>query len=277
MTTIQKKPDNPIAHLTPEDIEMLGIELDAIRQSVIDEPRRERRQVHPQGHQDPAQPRARQPGRAAVLDLPAGLAASARPACRSPRSSTTWRSATTSSTASGTGCATPRSTRRPGSGTTPPRPSSGRSRTTSCTTTSPTSSARTTTSATASCASTRTRSGSPSTSSSRCGTPSTRCSSSTASRPTTSSSRGAVKSGRTKDPAFKAQAKKVVDKIRRQATKDYVVHPILSGPSFLAHARRQLHRQHRAQRVGALGDHVRPLPRGRRDLREEVHRGRDPR
>src|SRR3954453_2699985 len=36
MTTIQKKPDNPIAHLTPEDIEMLGIELDAIRQSVID-------------------------------------------------------------------------------------------------------------------------------------------------------------------------------------------------------------------------------------------------
>jgi len=44
--------------------------------------------------------------------------------------------------------------------------------------------------------------------------------------------RGAVKSGRTKDPAFKAQAKKVVDKIRRQATKDYVVHPILSGPSF---------------------------------------------
>src|SRR4029078_5388791 len=45
--------------------------------------------------------------------------------------------------------------------------------------------------------------------------------------------RGAVKSGRTKSPEFKAQAKKVVDKIRRQATKDYVVHPILSGPSFL--------------------------------------------
>jgi linoleoyl-CoA desaturase len=45
--------------------------------------------------------------------------------------------------------------------------------------------------------------------------------------------RGALKSGRTKDPVFKKQAKKVVDKIRRQATKDYVVHPILSGPSFL--------------------------------------------
>ena len=36
MTTLQKKPNNPIAHLTPEDIEAIGVELDAIRQSVID-------------------------------------------------------------------------------------------------------------------------------------------------------------------------------------------------------------------------------------------------
>ena len=39
MTVIQKKQqtgDSQIAHLTPEDVEMLGIELDAIRQSVID-------------------------------------------------------------------------------------------------------------------------------------------------------------------------------------------------------------------------------------------------
>jgi NADPH-dependent stearoyl-CoA 9-desaturase len=36
MTVLQKKTDNPIAHLTPEDIETLGVELDAIRQSVID-------------------------------------------------------------------------------------------------------------------------------------------------------------------------------------------------------------------------------------------------
>jgi len=36
MTTIQKKADNPIAHLTPEDIEQIGIELDAIRQEVLD-------------------------------------------------------------------------------------------------------------------------------------------------------------------------------------------------------------------------------------------------
>ena len=36
MTAIQKKSDNPIAHLTREDIEQLGAELDAIRQEVID-------------------------------------------------------------------------------------------------------------------------------------------------------------------------------------------------------------------------------------------------
>jgi len=36
MTTIQKQPTNPIAHLSPEDIEELGRELDAIRQSVIE-------------------------------------------------------------------------------------------------------------------------------------------------------------------------------------------------------------------------------------------------
>jgi NADPH-dependent stearoyl-CoA 9-desaturase len=35
MTTIQKKPHNPIAHLTADDIEQLGKELDAIRAEVI--------------------------------------------------------------------------------------------------------------------------------------------------------------------------------------------------------------------------------------------------
>ncbi len=36
MTVIQKKNDNPIAHLSADDIEQIGVELDAIRQSVID-------------------------------------------------------------------------------------------------------------------------------------------------------------------------------------------------------------------------------------------------
>ena len=37
MTTITKKPVNPTAHLTPEDIEQLGIELDTIRQDILDD------------------------------------------------------------------------------------------------------------------------------------------------------------------------------------------------------------------------------------------------
>ncbi len=36
MTAIQKKSDNPIAHLTAEDIELLGKQLDAIRQEILD-------------------------------------------------------------------------------------------------------------------------------------------------------------------------------------------------------------------------------------------------
>jgi fatty acid desaturase len=36
MTALQKKSDSPIAHLSPEDIEQLGKELDAIRQSLLD-------------------------------------------------------------------------------------------------------------------------------------------------------------------------------------------------------------------------------------------------
>ena len=36
MTTIQKQATSPIAHLSPEDIEQIGIELDAIRQEVLD-------------------------------------------------------------------------------------------------------------------------------------------------------------------------------------------------------------------------------------------------
>ena len=36
MTVITKKPENPIAHLTDADVEAIGAELDAIRQSVLD-------------------------------------------------------------------------------------------------------------------------------------------------------------------------------------------------------------------------------------------------
>ncbi|MEP9382188.1 acyl-CoA desaturase [Nocardioides sp. KR10-350] len=36
MTAMTKKPETPVGHLTPEDVEQLGIELDAIRQQVMD-------------------------------------------------------------------------------------------------------------------------------------------------------------------------------------------------------------------------------------------------
>jgi fatty acid desaturase len=36
MTTLTRKPENPIAHLTLEDIEQIGVELDTIRQDVLD-------------------------------------------------------------------------------------------------------------------------------------------------------------------------------------------------------------------------------------------------
>ncbi|WP_036194741.1 fatty acid desaturase family protein [Nocardioides aequoreus] len=41
-----------------------------------------------------------------------------------------------------------------------------------------------------------------------------------------------IKKKRTKTPEFKAKAKQTLRKIRKQATKDYLVHPLLSGPSF---------------------------------------------
>src|SRR3712207_5816196 len=42
-----------------------------------------------------------------------------------------------------------------------------------------------------------------------------------------------LRKGRHKDPQFRARAKEVLVKIRKQVTKDYLVHPALSGPSFL--------------------------------------------
>nr|WP_228531842.1 acyl-CoA desaturase [Micromonospora sp. ANENR4] len=43
-----------------------------------------------------------------------------------------------------------------------------------------------------------------------------------------------LKQRKLKDPKFRAKAKAVGRKIRRQVLKDYVVHPLLSGPSFLS-------------------------------------------
>ena len=47
MTVLQKKAHNPIGHLTPDDIEQIGVELDAIRAVGDRHPRRRRRRLHP--------------------------------------------------------------------------------------------------------------------------------------------------------------------------------------------------------------------------------------
>ncbi|WP_200216161.1 fatty acid desaturase family protein [Micromonospora coerulea] len=43
-----------------------------------------------------------------------------------------------------------------------------------------------------------------------------------------------LQKGRRKAPEFRARARAVGRKIRRQVLKDYIVHPLLSGPSFLS-------------------------------------------
>ncbi|WP_428966921.1 fatty acid desaturase family protein [Micromonospora fluostatini] len=43
-----------------------------------------------------------------------------------------------------------------------------------------------------------------------------------------------LKKGRHRNPEFRARARAVGRKIRRQVLKDYVLHPLLSGPSFLS-------------------------------------------
>ena len=72
-----------------------------------------------------------------------------------------------------------------------------------------------------------------------------------------------------KDPAtFKLQTKAVLRKIRRQATRDYVVHPLLSGPSALttlgANVTANLIRNLWTHSVIMCGH----FPSGRRDLRD---------
>ena len=75
MTAIQKKPDNPIAHLTDEDVESARPRARRHPRAGPRQPRRARRRLHPQGHRRAAPHRAGQPRRAAVLAVPAGVAA----------------------------------------------------------------------------------------------------------------------------------------------------------------------------------------------------------
>ena len=118
--------------------------------------------------------------------------------------------------------------------------------------------------------------GSRSTWASRCGTSSTPASSSTASPPTTSSSARTSSARRgARAPSSRRDVQEVLRKIGRQMRKDYVVHPLLSGPvRSCTPLAANVDRQPGPQRVDALGDHVRSLPRGRRDLRRPRSRAR---
>src|SRR6185312_15624796 len=98
MTTLQRQEQNPIAHLSAEDIENLGRELDAIRQQVLDS-RGERDADYIRSVID-FQRKLELGSRAVLLFSlfpPAWLAGT--PASRSRRSWRTWKSATTSCTA----------------------------------------------------------------------------------------------------------------------------------------------------------------------------------
>ena len=114
------------------------------------------------------------------------------------------------------------------------RRTSGSTRTTSCTTRTRTSSARTTTSATASCASTRTSAGCRSTLAQPLWNFVNACffEYGIAAYDLELGKNLATKERR-QDPDFRARAKVTLKKIRNQMTKDYVIHPLLSGPSFV--------------------------------------------
>jgi len=83
--------------------------------------------------------------------------------------------------------------------------------------------------------------------------------------------------GKTEEDVFRSQAKDVLAKIGQQALKDYVLHPLLSGPSAPHHPHCQPNRQSGPQPVDTFGHHVRTLPRGSADLRKDLDRRRDPR
>ena len=81
----------------------------------------------------------------------------------------------------------------------------------------------------------------------------------------------------TQGPEFRRNGKQVLRKIGRQGTKDYVVHPLLSGPSFLhtlaANATANFVRNLWTHSVIMCGH----FPAGVETFAKRLHRGRDPR
>ena len=158
---------------------------------------------------------------------------------------------------------------RPGTGTTPRRRRSGSAPTTSRTTPTRTSSARTTTSATASCGSTRRRSGSRATSCSRCWNLVTACIFEYGIAMFDLDLGEHLRDKRGCHPGEEGRgARRPLRKAARQADQGLRDLPGCSPATGSAlDPRRERDRQPGAQPLEPLGDHVRPLPRGRGDLR----------
>ena len=78
-----------------------------------------------------------------------------------------------------------------------------------------------------------------------------------------------IKRKKTKDPEFKARVKPGAEEDPQAGHQGLRRPPgaVAAHRLVPADAGRELHRQRRAQRVEPLDHHVRPLPRGRRDLR----------
>ena len=90
-------------HMTPEQLDAFGAELDAIRERVLADLGERDADLHPQRHPGPARARDRAAAGCSSSASCRRPGSAARPPSRCPRSSTTWRSATTSCTASTTG------------------------------------------------------------------------------------------------------------------------------------------------------------------------------
>ena len=93
--SLDEEPESPLARLTPEQIEQLGREFDAIHDEVLRRSRRPRLTLHPQHDQAAPPARARRTRDAASARAASHCGWPARRRCRWRRSSRTWRSATT--------------------------------------------------------------------------------------------------------------------------------------------------------------------------------------
>ena len=99
----RSRSESPLAHLSAEQIEELGARVRRDPRRGLRRPRRPRPPLHRRDDRDAPAARRARPRRCCCASRSSPRGWPARPRTRWPRSSRTWRSATTSCTASGTG------------------------------------------------------------------------------------------------------------------------------------------------------------------------------